>query len=98
MRIKGFFYLLAVGLLLLGSAWLAFAASFDGWLVYGGVGLVLLLLLYLLFFYRKLIKPLDTLANGRLCCVSRILGAIWSGWGNMRLDRVVHIFNRMMEQ
>lgn len=98
MRIKGFFYLLAVGLLLLGSAWLAFAASFDGWLVYGGVGLVLLLLLYLLFFYRKLIKPLDTLANGMDLLREQDFGSRLRPVGQYEVDRVVHIFNRMMEQ
>ena len=64
MRLKGYFFILALFLVVLGGVIL----YFGGWvykpLLYISEVLIVFLLVYLTFFYRKIIKPLDTIGSG----------------------------------
>ena len=64
MRIKGFFYILVFLLLALGSVLLFLSSQLDTIFFYIGEGLILFILIYLTFFYRKIVKPLNTIGSG----------------------------------
>ena len=80
MRIKGFFGILVFLLLVLGGGLLFLSSRLNMIYFYIGEGLVLFILCYLPFFYRKIVKPLNSIGSG------------------MEADRIVNVFNRMMEQ
>lgn len=65
---------------------------------YIGEGLVLFILIYLAFFYRKLIKPLNTIESGMDLLREQDFSSRLSPVGQYEADRVVNVFNRMMEQ
>ena len=64
MRIKGFFYILVFLLLALGGVLLYLSSQLNTTFFYIGEGLILFILIYLTFFYRKLVKPLNTIGSG----------------------------------
>mgnify|MGYP000948710241 CR=1 FL=1 len=64
MRIKGFFYILVFLLLALGSVLLFLSSQLNTIFFYIGEGLILFILIYLTFFYRKIVKPLNTIGSG----------------------------------
>ena len=59
MRIKGFFGILVFLLLVLGGGLLFLSSRLNMIYFYIGEGLVLFILCYLPFFYRKIVKPLN---------------------------------------
>ena len=63
-RIKGFFYILVFLLLALGSVLLFLSSQLNTIFFYIGEGLILFILIYLTFFYRKIVKPLNTIGSG----------------------------------
>lgn len=63
-----------------------------------GEGLLVLILLYLLLFYHKLVKPLNTIGNGMDLLREQDFSSRLSRVGQYEADRIVNIFNRMMEQ
>ena len=98
MRIKGFFYILVFLLLALGGVLLYFSSQLDTIFFYIGEGLTLIILVYLTFFYRKLVKPLNTIGSGMELLREQDFSSRLSPVGQYEADRVVNIFNRMMEQ
>lgn len=98
MRIKGFFFILAFLLLVLGGALLWLAGRMGAAFFYVGEGLVACILIYLLFFYRKIVKPLNTIGNGMELLREQDFSSRLSPVGQYEADRIVNIFNRMMEQ
>ena len=98
MRIKGFFYILVFLLLALGSVLLFLSSQLDTIFFYIGEGLILFILIYLTFFYRKIVKPLNTIGSGMELLREQDFSSRLSPVGQYEADRVVNIFNRMMEQ
>ena len=98
MRIKGFFYILVFLLLALGGLLLYFSSQLNTIFFYIGEGLILFILIYLTFFYRKLVKPLNTIGSGMELLREQDFSSRLSPVGQYEADRVVNIFNRMMEQ
>lgn len=98
MRIQGFFYILVVLLLALGSVLLYFSSQLNTIFFYIGEGLILFILIYLTFFYRKIVKPLNTIGSGMELLREQDFSSRLSPVGQYEADRVVNIFNRMMEQ
>ena len=90
MRIKGFFYIFVILLLISGQLRPAF--------FYVGEGLILFILVYLVFFYRKIVKPLNTIGSGMELLREQDFSSRLSRVGQYEADRIVNIFNRMMEQ
>ena len=98
MRIKGFFYILVFLLLALGGVLLYLSSQLNTIFFYIGEWLILFILIYLAFFYRKLVKPLNTIGSGMELLREQDFSSRLSSVGQYEADRVVNIFNRMMEQ
>lgn len=98
MRIKGFFGILVFLLLVLGGGLLFLSSRLNLIYFYIGEGLVLFILCYLLFFYRKIVKPLNSIGSGMELLREQDFSSRLSPVGQYEADRIVNVFNRMMEQ
>ena len=98
MRIQGFFYILVFLLLALGGVLLFLSSQLNTIFFYIGEGLILFIFIYLIFFYRKIVKPLNTIGSGMELLREQDFSSRLSPVGQYEADRVVNIFNRMMEQ
>lgn len=61
-------------------------------------GIVFLTIVYLLVFYSRIIKPLDIIGNGMELLKEQDFSSRLSRVGQKEADRIVDIFNKMMEQ
>ena len=98
MRIKGFFGILVFLLLVLGGGLLFLSSRLNMIYFYIGEGLVLFILCYLPFFYRKIVKPLNSIGSGMELLREQDFSSRLSPVGQYEADRIVNVFNRMMEQ
>ena len=98
MRIKFFFFILVLFLLGLGGALLYLAGGMQVTHLYIVEGLIAFILIYLLVFYRKIVKPMNTIGNGMELLREQDFSSRLSLVGQYEADRIVNIFNRMMEQ
>lgn len=98
MRIKGFFGILVFLLLVLGGGLLFLSSRLNLIYFYIGEGLVLFILCYLPFFYRKIVKPLNSIGSGMELLREQDFSSRLSPEGQYEADRIVNVFNRMMEQ
>ena len=98
MRIKGFFGILVFLLLVLGGGLLFLSSRLNMIYFYIGEGLVLFILCYLPFFYRKIVKPLNSIGSGMELLCEQDFSSRLSPVGQYEADRIVNVFNRMMEQ
>ncbi len=98
MRTKSFFFILVVLLLGLG-AWLLYAFR-EAMLVYLVVTecFIVCILFYLIVLYRRIVKPMNTIGNGMELLREQDFSSRLSPVGQYESDRIVHIFNRMMDQ
>lgn len=85
-------------MLALGGILLFLSSQLNTLFFYIGEGLILFILIYLVFFYRKLIKPLNTIGSGMDLLREQDFSSRLSPVGQYEADRVVNVFNRMMEQ
>lgn len=99
MRIKGLFWFLTV-LLLAALATLTFYVLGDAspYLFFWVEGMVLATAVYLFVFYRRIIKPLHIIGNGMELLKEQDFSSRLSRVGQQEADRIVDIFNKMMEQ
>lgn len=98
MKLKSLFYILA---LLMGTVWiLMFCAGIkeEGWHFYLIEGVLTFGLIYLIYFYQKVIKPLDAIANGMDLLRAQDFSSRLAKVGQHEADRIVEVFNRMMNQ
>lgn len=98
MRIKFFFFLLVLMLLLLGIALLLPGNEMKPLYLYVTEAFIIGILLYLLLFYRKIVKPMNTVGNGMDLLREQDFSSRLSPVGQFEADRMVNIFNRMMDQ
>lgn len=98
MRIKGFFGILVFLLLVLGGGLLFLSSRLNLIYFYIGEGLVLFILCYLPFFYRKIVKPLNSIGSGMELLREQDFSSRLSPVGQYEADRIVNVFNWMMEQ
>lgn len=98
MRIKGFFTLFILLLLILAGLLLYVSSQMKPAYFYIGEGIILFILLYLIFFYRKIVKPLNSIGFGMELLREQDFSSRLSPVGQYEADRIVNIFNRMMEQ
>ena len=98
MRIKGFFGILVFLPLVLGGGLLFLSSRLNLIYFYIGEGLVLFILCYLPFFYRKIVKPLNSIGSGMELLREQDFSSRLSPVGQYEADRIVNVFNRMMEQ
>ncbi len=67
-------------------------------LFYATEGVALFSMFFLIYFYRKIIKPLDTIATGLNLLREQDFSSRLSPVGQREADKIVDIFNRMMAQ
>ena len=99
MRIKGLFWILT-GLLLTILAVITYHVfyNYSSFMFFVVEGVVLVTILYLFLFYRRIIKPLDIIGNGMELLKEQDFSSRLSRVGQKEADRIVDIFNKMMEQ
>lgn len=98
MRLKYFFGLWTGLLLTVWVLFLVLTVREGGRWFYIGEGVVTLALLYLVFFYRKVVKPLEIIGNGMDLLRAQDFSSRLAPVGQREADRLVQIFNRMMDQ
>lgn len=98
MRIQSYFFILVVLLLALGTAIPLLAGEMRGVYLYVLEGAIVLILIYLSVFYSKLVKPMNTIGNGMELLREQDFSSRLSPVGQYDSDRIVKIFNRMMDQ
>ena len=98
MRIKSFFFILVLLLLGLGGALICLADKMQSVHLYVVEGTIAFILIYLVIFYRKIVKPMKTIGSGMELLREQDFSSRLSLVGQYEADRIVNIFNRMMEQ
>lgn len=98
MKLKSFFYILAFLLMAVWVILLFIATQENGWRFYLIEAIISFSLIYLIYFYRKVIKPLNTIANGMDLLQAQDFSSRLSPIGQREADRIVSIFNHMMNQ
>lgn len=98
MRLKGIYWIFCILLLVVLSILAYVSIQTTPKLFYVVEGLIFLSFLLLLFFYRKVVKPLRTIGNGMNLLQEQDFSSRLSPVGEFEADRVVEVFNRMMEQ
>lgn len=61
-------------------------------------GVILFILIYLIVFYNKIVKPMNIIGSGMELLREQDFSSRLSQVGQYEADRIVNIFNRMMEQ
>ncbi|WP_071145327.1 sensor histidine kinase [Bacteroides ihuae] len=98
MRLKGLFGIFAILLLIILSLLTYVSAHSTPWLFYTVEGFIVITTLFLILFYRKIVKPLHTIGSGMELLREQDFSSRLSPVGEAEADRVVNVFNRMMEQ
>jgi len=98
MKLKSFFFLLAFLLMVVWTILLFIATQENGWRFYLIEGIITFSLVYLVYFYKKVIKPLNSIAGGMDLLQAQDFSSRLSPVGQREADRIVSIFNRMMNQ
>ena len=98
MKLKSFFFLLAFLLLVVWTILLFIATQENGWRFYLIEGIITFSLVYLVYFYKKVIKHLNSIAGGMDLLQAQDFSSRLSPVGQREADRIVSIFNRMMNQ
>ena len=98
MKLKSFFYLLAFLLIVVWIILLFIATQGNGWRFYLIEGIITFSLVYLVYFYKKVIKPLNSIAGGMDLLQAQDFSSRLAPVGQREADRIVSIFNRMMNQ
>ena len=98
MKLKFYFFVLS---LLLVAVWvILFAITIEqrSTLFYIAEGVITLSIFFLLLFYRKVVKPLNTIGNGMELLREQDFSSRLTPVGQVEADRIVQVFNRMMDQ
>jgi len=98
MKLKVYFYILALLLLLIFGFTLHENLDNHSWSAMAAGGLILVALVYLFIFYRKTVRPLQSISNGMDLLREQDFSSRLREVGQLEADRVVGIFNKMMEQ
>ena len=96
MKLKHYFLLLAVGIVLLASVALFATFRSHPTLFYVTEGFVVLILFYLWYFYRKTIRPYDTLIGGMELVRELDLTTRLAPSGQHETDVIVRTFNDLL--
>lgn len=98
MRLKFYFFFLVLLFAATGAILFEVTLSERNTLFYAGEGIVAFSLLFLLCFYRKVVKPLGTIGSGMELLHEQDFSSRLAKVGQLEADRIVLVFNRMMEQ
>lgn len=92
------FFLLGLLLILAWSILLFFTLNTKSMLLYVGEGVISFSLIVLFYFYRKVVKPLNSIASGMDLLREQDFSSRLASVGQAEADRIVEMFNRMMNQ
>lgn len=98
MKLKSLFWILTILLLVILSILTHIVMQKSSFLFYILEGLIFVTFLFLIVFYRKIVKPLHTIGNGMELLKEQDFSSRLSPVGQFEADRVVNVFNKMMEQ
>ncbi|SHG03446.1 PAS domain-containing protein [Bacteroides luti] len=98
MKVKSLFWIFAFLLLVILSLLTSIVVQKESWMFYLVEGLIVVAIFLLIVFYKKIVKPLNTIGNGMDLLREQDFSSRLSPVGQYEADRVVNIFNRMMEQ
>lgn len=98
MRLSTLFFLLGLLLALVWGILLSFTLSTKSPLLYVGEGVISFSLVILFYFYWKVIKPLHSIASGMDLLREQDFSSRLAPVGQAEADRIVEMFNRMMDQ
>ena len=98
MKVKNLFWIFAFLLLVILSLLTSIVVQKGSWMFYLVEGLIVVAIFLLFIFYKKVVKPLNTIGNGLDLLREQDFSSRLSPVGQYEADRVVNIFNRMMEQ
>ncbi|MDD3892823.1 MAG: PAS domain-containing protein, partial [Bacteroidales bacterium] len=98
MKLRGYFYILA--LLLLAVFGFVFYEGIQtlSWRTIAAILLVIVTLVYLIVFYQKVVRPLHNIGSGMDLLREQDFSSRLRKVGQYEADKVVAIFNKMMEQ
>lgn len=98
MKLRGYFYILIVLLLaIFGFVFFESLQSYS-WKTIAVSSLMIATLLYLILFYQKVVRPLHNIGNGMDLLREQDFSSRLRTVGQHEADKVVAIFNKMMEQ
>ncbi|WP_300724756.1 ATP-binding protein [uncultured Bacteroides sp.] len=98
MKLNKLFAILIILLTGIGGTLCYLTFQEKGWLFYAIEVLLLLTLLFLIYFYRRVIKPLHTIGNGMELLREQDFSSRLSPVGQPEADRIVELFNKLMTQ
>lgn len=99
MRIRGLFAILICLLVIIILLVIYTARTYPDNLVFYVIeGLAVVTVVYLFFFYRRVVKPMHTIGSGMELLREQDFSSRLRLVGQTEADRIVLIFNRMMEQ
>lgn len=98
MRIKYYSFILALLLVGLAVMLVCFYSGGNSLHLYLMEGVIAFLLIFWLIFNRKIVKPLELIGNGMDLLREQDFSSRLTQVGQFEADRVVNIFNRMMDQ
>lgn len=98
MKLRGYFYILTV--LLLAIFGFVFYESLQAlsWKTVAVSALMIATLAYLVLFYRKVVRPMQSISSGMDLLREQDFSSRLRSVGQHEADKVVAIFNKMMEQ
>lgn len=98
MKLQSLFLILACLLIAVWIILLFITTQENGWRFYLIEGITTVSLIYLVYFYKKVIKPLNSIAGGMDLLRAQDFSSRLAPVGQQEADRIVQVFNRMMDQ
>lgn len=98
MKLRNLFITLSALLITIGIFLFAISSSIDSSLFYIAEVFIILCLLFIGYFYKKVIKTLNALANGMELLNEQDFSSRLANVGQEDTDRIIEVFNRMMQQ
>ena len=98
MKLKFYFFFLTLLLVAVWIIMLVISIERSGWAFYAIESLITISLIFLYIFYRKVVKPLQTIGNGMELLREQDFSSRLTTVGQIEADRLVQVFNKMMDQ
>lgn len=98
MKLRIYFLILAAMLLVVFGFVFIENASSVSWRAVSALVLILVVLIYMIFLYGKTVRPLQNISNGMDLLQEQDFSSRLRKVGQYEADKVVDIFNKMMEQ
>ena len=98
MRLRSYFIVMALGVIMAGVFVFVMASECRDWTFFVSEGVILILLALLAVAYRKVVRPLNVISGGMDLLAQQDFASRLRPVGQVDADRIVAMFNSMMEQ